>query len=73
MRRVWDVYSECKSAVAQQGLSFLHTPLAACGRPEGQPVPSSVPLWRPHSAQSSWGLQACGVGRPVIDHCSLPN
>lgn len=52
---------------------FLHTPLAACARPEGQPVPSSVPLWRPHSAHSSWRLQACGVGRPVIDDRSRPN
>ncbi|KAJ4933872.1 hypothetical protein JOQ06_006681, partial [Pogonophryne albipinna] len=36
---------------------------------------SSLPalLCGSHSAQSSWRLEAWGVGRPVIDHHSLPN
>lgn len=44
-----------------------------CARPEGQPASSSALLCGPHSAQSSWRLEARCVGRPVIDRHSLPN
>lgn len=44
-----------------------------CARPEGQPASSSALLCGPHSAQSSWRLEAWCVGRPVIDRHSLPN